>query len=319
MLQRRRQARSIVSRHPRRCYGTLVAVMAGPHLSFIFFKYIIPPWVWYSSFWPNFMALDEGTIGMKGSIIKQMARPSCGPVNREGTNKSDVNSDIHHVIQTLINIIDIRGNAVTSFDVVQSKKNKIKRHHWNQRCTSSDHNNPFSPAVRQRSGSGSYMYMSGVHIEAYLTYTHLSRCSYSWSLQQPLVERTPGCPRGLSDERQTHQVLLEIHTMPQQSLRWSIERCLWLRHQRTQVNGVVHSRHQLIPVHAAHLHTSLKLRHVAWRSVQGQGSCTWSEHGTWHQRCLGWDPLRLHFRPANFFWAMCSSMLHKCFMRRWPC
>ena len=72
------------------------------------------------------MALDEGTIGMKGSIIKQMARPSCGPVNREGTNKSDVNSDIHHVIQTLINIIDIRGNAVTSFDVVQSK---------NQRCT----------------------------------------------------------------------------------------------------------------------------------------------------------------------------------------
>ena len=75
------------------------------------------------------MALDEGTIGMKGSSIKQMARPSCGPVNREGTHKSDVNSDIHHVIQTLINIIDIRGNAVTSFDVVQSKKNNIKRHH----------------------------------------------------------------------------------------------------------------------------------------------------------------------------------------------
>ena len=47
----------------------------------------------------------------------------------EGTNKSDVNSDSHHVIQTLINKIDIRGNAVTSFDVVQSKKNKIKRHH----------------------------------------------------------------------------------------------------------------------------------------------------------------------------------------------
>ena len=70
------------------------------------------------------MALDEGTIGMKGSIIKQMARPSCGPVNREGTNKSDVNSDIHHVIQTLINIIDI--HAVTSFDVVQSKKIKSK-------------------------------------------------------------------------------------------------------------------------------------------------------------------------------------------------